>query len=213
MTVSTYFSEHKNTDEQDLLNSLVVETIQLRGYDFKYSPRSFTSEDSLFGEDGASVFQAARTIEMMVDSVEGFGGEGDFAARMGLDIRDEFTFIMSKTRFTDEITTTYDTVTRPMEGDLIIFSLGKLDDSRSDNWHVFEITFVEHEKEFYTLGSNFTYEITAKRFEYSHETLDTGVSAIDDIENFIADNDNTELENDGDNILDFTEDDPFGDDY
>ncbi len=209
MVVSRYFSEHQNSEEQGLINDLVVETIMQRGYDLKYSPRAFTSEDSLFGEDGSSVFQSAITLEMVVDAVEGFGGEGDFDARMGLDIRVTISFVVSKTRFKETVTRSYSTVIRPMEGDLILFSIGRPKRSANKNWHVFEITFVEHEKEFYSLGSNYTYEIQAKRFEYSHEIMDTGVTDIDEIESFIQDNDNETLETDADAIIDFSEEDPF----
>jgi hypothetical protein len=62
---------------------------------------------------------------------------------------------------------------RPFEGDLIYFPL---------NDKLFEIRFVEHEKIFYQLGNLPLYGLTCDLFEYSHEDIDTGIAAIDDIE-------------------------------
>ena len=84
---------------------------------------------------------------------------------------------MARRRFVEEVyvdgTDTVGTTDRPNEGDLIYFPL---------NNKLFEIKFVEHEAIFYQMGSLQTYDITCELFEYSHERLDTGIAAIDNIE-------------------------------
>ena len=82
---------------------------------------------------------------------------------------------VSRRRFGEElfVSDTTKQISRPAEGDLIYFPL---------NNKVFEIKFVEHEAVFYQMGSLQTYDIRCELFEYSHERLDTGIAAIDSIE-------------------------------
>ena len=63
-------------------------------------------------------------------------------------------------------------LTRPKEGDLIFFPLGK---------RLFEIKFVEHEKPFYQLNQTYVYQLNCELFEYEDEVIDTDVSAIDQV--------------------------------
>jgi hypothetical protein len=62
---------------------------------------------------------------------------------------------------------------RPNEGDLIWAPWAS---------NLFEITFVEHEKPFYQLGKGYVWEMKCELFQYSHEDLNTGIDAVDDIE-------------------------------
>jgi hypothetical protein len=45
---------------------------------------------------------------------------------------------------------------------------------------LFEIKYVEHEKPFYQLQKNYTYELRCELFRYEDEVIDTGVEDIDD---------------------------------
>lgn len=217
MAISPYFSAHKNKDERSLVNDLVVEVIQQRGFDFWYSPRSMINEDTLFGEDGSSVFQTGVKLEMMLEDVKQFGGDGEFMARVGLDVRDEMIFTFSKTRFYDTVKTVYPACIRPFEGDLIIVTLEDHESTAGvpndpyAGFAVFEITFLENEKEFYQLGTNYTFSCTTHLFKYSHETMDTGVTDVDDdVNNPSYPDDALKVQTDGDTIIDFTEASPFG---
>jgi len=170
MPVSTYFQQSDYIAEQELIDDLVEESIKIHGIDVSYLPRTLVATDQLYAEDVASKFTKAHSIEMYVESIDGFGGEGDIIGQFGVEIRDQLILSVSQRRWTDlEIN---DRV-RPFEGDLIYFPL---------NDKLFEIRFVEHEKVFYQLGNLPLYTLTCELFEYSHEDIDTGVPQIDDIE-------------------------------
>lgn len=173
MTTNPYFnSNYFGQPEQDLTESLTVESIQMHGIDVKYIPRTLVAYDHLLGEDALSSFNDAYTIEMYIKSFDSWGGDSDFLSRFKLEIRDEVTLQVSITRFNEVITALDEDIKRPMEGDLIYFPFSK---------RVFEIKFVEHEEVFYQVGKLFTYEIRQKLFEYNAETFDTGDENIDRI--------------------------------
>jgi hypothetical protein len=166
--------------EQRLIEDLVIESIKIYGIDVCYIPRTIVKEDFLFGEDVLSEFNHHYMIEMYIKNVDGFGGDGDFLSKFGLEIRDQMVLTVSQRRFHEEIgsdqtTTTNETpgIDRPSEGDLIYFPL---------NNKLFEVKFVEHEAIFYQMGSLQTYDLTLELFEYSHEQINTGSTIIDGIE-------------------------------
>ena len=148
----------------------------------------------------------------MEDADGGFAGERELMTQFGLQNLSEATFVVSKSRFQDktkqiQIETGTDSTSsgsillesgtldssskleestfyivnetdatdsdRPLEGDIIYHpTLGKL----------FEINFVDHDEPFYQLDNNPVYKMRCRLFEYSSEVLDTGISAIDVIE-------------------------------
>ena len=87
MTTSTYFNNYTASNEQSLIDSLVVEAIQIKGMDVKYLSRSFSNFDYLYGEDPTSAFLTASPIEMYVENVDGFGGDGDLFSKFGYIIK------------------------------------------------------------------------------------------------------------------------------
>ena len=50
----------------------------------------------------------------------------------------------------------------------------------------FEIQFVEHEQPFYQQSALPTFKLSCTRFEYSSERLDTGIAAIDSVEDSLT---------------------------
>ena len=179
-TTNLYFNNFAFTQEQNLIENLIIESIRIYGIDVFYLPRTLVKEDHLFGEDVLSKFEQAYQLEMYIKSVDGFQGDGDFLSKFGLEIRDEMVLTVSRRRFGEEIaiedTTPVDEaegVARPAEGDLLYFPL---------NGKIFEVKFVEHEAIFYQMGSLQTYDLTLELFEYSHEVIDTGIAEIDAIE-------------------------------
>lgn len=174
-TTNLYFNNHAFSGEQNLIEDLIIESIRIYGVDCYYIPRTVVKEDLVFGEDTLSKFDDAYLIEMYIKSVDGFEGEGDFLSKFNIEIRDEMVLTVSQRRFGEEVSLTETTkdIGRPAEGDLIYFPL---------NNKVFEVKFVEHEAVFYQMGSLQTYDLRCELFEYSHERLDTGIAAIDSIE-------------------------------
>jgi hypothetical protein len=179
-TTNLYFNNHAFTQEQNLIEDLIIESIKIYGIEVYYMPRTLVKEDMLFGEDTLSKFEGAYPVEMYIKSVDGFTGDGDFLSKFGLEIRDEMVLTVARRRFGEEINPEDTTpvnetegIARPSEGDLIYFPL---------NGKVFEIKFVEHEAIFYQMGSLQTFDLTLELFEYSHEKIDTGITDIDAIE-------------------------------
>ena len=209
MAVNKFFHDSNKTSiaaERNLYKDLVKEAIQIHGHDVYYVNRTFVNEDTLFGEDNSSTFSESQLIEMYVENAEGgLEGEKELVSKFGLDIKDEVTFVVSKERFQDITkqivleTGTSETfgailledgttisesaylvnedestdADRPLEGDLVYHPImGKM----------FEISFVDHDQPFFQLDNNPVYKLKCRLFEYGSEALDTGVTAIDQIE-------------------------------
>lgn len=212
-----YINNFTVSVEQDLLDALTTEAIQVHGQYMYWLPRISVNEDQIYGEDTLSKFTAYHQIELYIKNIEGFEGEGDFISRFGLEIRDQITFTMSKSRF-DDLDTGYP---RPREGDLIFFPL---------NSKFFEIMHVEHESIFYQTGALPVYDIRCELFRYSSEDFDlvaaptelaTAVSQLEAISQVVTEDDHTSMpdtvtadnktiEDEADSILDFDESNPFG---
>lgn len=171
MAINPYFKEYRG--EQDLLNDLTIETIKTMGRDMIYIPREYVNKDLIFGEDTLSEFKYAYTIEMYIQNVTAFGGQMNIINKFGINITDRVTLQLSKTRFEDEITSRMPSIKYPREGDLIFFPFNK---------SLFEINYVEDKIPFFQFGILNTYTLTCELFTYSFETINTGFSEIDEIE-------------------------------
>ena len=151
----------------------------------------------------------------MEDADGGYAGERELMTQFGLQNLSEATFVVAKERFQTmdsqiQIESGTDTTggsilqeagtissstdlegsnfyivqdtastdsDRPLEGDVIYHpTLRKL----------FEVNFVDHDEPFYQLDNNPVYKLRCRLWEYSSEVLDTGVSAIDDIEDALS---------------------------
>ena len=185
-TTNVYFNNFDNKGEQNLVEDLIIESIKIYCHELYYMPRSLVAESNVFGEDLLSKFEEAYPIEMYIKNVEGFEGEGDFLTRFNLEIRDQITFTVSRRRWSEEVEDQYthtdsdgNYINRPAEGDLLYFPL---------NSKMFEVKFVEHEAIFYQMGALQTYDLRCDLFEYSHDAIDTGVAAIDAVEDAFSSN-------------------------
>ena len=171
MATNPHFQHFDATNEQYLVQDLIIESIKIYGHDVYYMPRTLVNEDTLYSEDTISAFNDAYVVEMYIKNVDGFEGEGDFMSRFGLEIRDQITFSVAQRTFKNLLLdSTYD---RPKEGDIIYFPLTK---------KVFEIRFVEHESVFYQTGALQTYDLVCELFQYEDQAIDTGIDDIDKIE-------------------------------
>ena len=196
--------------ERNLYNDLVTEAIQIYGHDVHYIDRVEVAEDTILGEDALSKFEHARKIEMYVEDNQGWRGDDLLMSKFGLQDMSQVTFVVSVPRFqllskqisiesaTDDSggailqesgtigTTSFegedfyiikDTaptgLDRPYEGDLIYHPIFKM---------LFEIKSVEDEEPFYQLDNLPVYKMACQIFDYSSETLDTGITDIDEIQ-------------------------------
>ena len=235
MATNFFFNNFKNSQEQLLLENLVIESIKIYGEDMYYLPRTLVDQDLIYQSDSISQYNSAYMIEMYIKSVNGFSGDSVFMSKFGLEIRDQVTFSVAQRVFNDEVQT-FTNILRPNEGDLIYFPLNK---------KAFEIKYVENKEFFYQLGALQTYELTCELFEYSSEVFNTGIEEIDQIQTKFSLNifdwaildengdrlldenadyivvegysagqidalaDNEDLQTESDNFLDFAERDPF----
>lgn len=178
MATNPYFSQGRRS-EQNLYEDIIIESLKIYGQDIYYLPRDIVNEDKLFGDDVPSKFNSAYKIEMYIDNVDGFDGEGDLFSKFGVEIRDAATFVVSRRRWTQTIAR-YDneiTVMRPAEGDLLYIPFSK---------KLFQIMHVEHEMPFYQLKNLPTYKLRCELFEYNDEDFDTGIVGVDKIEESFA---------------------------
>jgi len=213
MTVSPYFKQSTSVAEQNLFDSLTREMLSLKGYDMQYIPRSYENNDYLYGETIQEGFQEGVVIEMMLDEVRGFPDNSDIMTKFGLEVRDEATFWVSKSRFTEVVTVAYPEITSPREGDLIFFHFSH-DGAPSTPSVLFEIHFVENEKPFYPRGIQTMWQFTTRKFEYNHDKMETNDEYIDslNVEPDIND-DKPEIQSESDTFVDFSEKDPFAQNF
>ena len=173
MATNVYFSPKVKT-EQNLYEDIVIESLKMYGQDVIYIPRQLINRDELLNED-YSKFTDAYTIEMYIETSEGFAGEGDLLGKFGVEIRDQATFVVARKRWENLVGFYNNSIndTRPSEGDLVYLPL-----SRS----LFEIRFVEHEQPFYQLNNLPTYKLECELFEYSNQELETGIREVDELQ-------------------------------
>ena len=161
--------------EQLLYENLVIESLKIYGQEVYYLPRDIVNENKIFGDDVPSRFNSSYKIEMFIENIEGFEGEGDLFTKFGVEIRDEATFVVSRRRWGETVGRYDNEISgdRPRAGDLIFLPMSK---------SLFEIRHVAHEQPFYQLENVPTFKLRASLFEYNDEDLDTGVTDIDKIE-------------------------------
>jgi hypothetical protein len=184
MALNPYFQQGSSS-EQRLIQQLINEQLKMYGVEVAYIPRKFVRKETIIREVTSSKFNDNFMIEAYVNTYDGYSGAGDILTKFGMSLKDELNIVISRERFEDfispflesmnqdEITVT----TRPREGDIIYFPLGK---------RLFEVKFVEHEKPFYQLGNLYVYELQCELFEYEDEIggwegMNTTVAEIDSV--------------------------------
>lgn len=173
MATNPYFNQYTFTPEQDLTNDLVVESIQIHGHNVKYIPRTEGRIDDIFNESRNNSYDDAYEIEMYLQNVEGFEGDGDLLSKFGVEVRDTMNLICAVSRWDAEVGTP-ESMTQPQEGDLIYLPLTD---------HLLEIKYIEDEEVFYQLGKAYIYTFRCEFFEYNQEqSFNTGDADIDDIQ-------------------------------
>ena len=162
------------SSEQILMEDIIIECLKIYGFDTYYIPRQAVNEDMILGEDVLNKYSSAYPLEMYMQNVTGFEGDGDLMSKFGVEIRDTATFIVARRRWDEVIARSGDAVltTRPAEGDVIYFPLTKA---------FFEIKFVESTDPFFQVGKLYVYKLQCELMQYSSEIFNTGNSEIDEI--------------------------------
>ena len=173
MATNPYCSQSVRS-EQNLYEDIIIESLKMYGQDVYYLPRDIINEDKGLNEV-TSRFNSSYKVEMYIENIEGFDGEGDLFTKFGVEIRDQATFVIARRRW-DQTVKRYDneiSSVRPFEGDLLYIPFSQ---------KLFEITHVEHEQPFYQLQNLPTYKLRCELFEYSSEEFETNVTEIDNVE-------------------------------
>lgn len=174
--LNPFFLQGSKT-EQGLIQDLVNEQLRMYGVEVYYLPRKYITEKKVIKEVIQSVFDESYPIEAYVENYDGYGNNPTILSKFGIQALNELTITISKERFQNYITpliskkSSIKLSSRPKEGDLVYFPLGD---------RIFEVKYVEHEKPFYQLQENYTYELRCELFRYEDEIIDTGVEQIDD---------------------------------
>lgn len=160
------------SSEQLLMEDLIIECLKIYGFDTYYLPRQAVNEDVILGEDTLNNYEYAYPLEMYMQNVSGFEGDGDLLTKFGVEIRDTATFVVARRRWDEVVARTGNAVltTRPAEGDIVYFPLTKA---------FFEVKRVESTDPFFQVGKLYVYKLECELFRYSSETFSTGVAEID----------------------------------
>lgn len=178
MATNFFFNNFQASQEQLLLENLIIESIRIYGQDMYYIPRKLNNYDDVYGADDQSSYESSYPMEMYIKSIDGFSGDGDFMSKFGIEIRNQVIFSMAQRVFNDEVGQ-YTNQVRPNEGDLIFFPL---------NQKCFQIKYVNKFEMFYQLGALQTWEVTCELFEYSGELMNTGIPEIDNLQKKLSTN-------------------------
>jgi hypothetical protein len=163
------------TNEQRLVEDLIIESLKIYGHDVYYLPRQTGNLDGILGEDALQYFDQAYPLEMYLENVQGFEGESDLFTKFGFEVRSTATFVVSKRRWEEGVglnATGLQLPERPADGDLLYFPKTNA---------FFLIKFVEFMNPFYQLGKIYTYKLECEIFEFSSERINTGIAKIDAI--------------------------------
>jgi hypothetical protein len=170
---SVYFDNFNNYGEQDLIESLVVESISIYGHTVYYLPRTLVTKDDIYGEDKLSTYNDLFEFDMYIKSFDSYEGDGTFLSKFNLEVRDSATFSIARRSFGNEIASQRPDIQRPREGDLVYSTMMK---------RMFVIKFVNPNSIFYQMGDLQIWDISCDVWEYSNERFNTGNAEIDAIE-------------------------------
>jgi len=171
MARSVYFSNGTRS-EQLTYEDIIVESISIYGQDFYYIPRVLVGKDEILGEDRLSQFKEAYGIEMYLETVNGFEGQGAFIQKFGLMMEQSATLTVARRKWEQLVGQHGKSIlpNRPAECDLLYFPL---------TGGLFEIKFVTHQDPFYQAGKLYVYKLQVELFQYASEHIQTGVKEID----------------------------------
>lgn len=227
MALNPYFDNKKVLGTQRLIDDMTREAIKATGIDVIYIVKTTDKIDPIFGENPLGKLKTAFTIEMYSQNVKTFdGNERDVVTKFGMELKDNVSLLVSRSRWYEEASKLPEVGAnrlhprvRPMEGDVIFLPYAP------SSRNLYEIKFVENENMFYQQGEYYTFRLDCELYKYDMGDIETGVDEIDKstqgIVSTITDangtynmntqtvNDNSILQTNGDDFIDFTEIDPF----
>lgn len=178
MATNHYFQSGRSigrSSEQFLMEDIIIECLKIYGFDVYYLPRKTVNLDEILTEDALNSYEHAYPLEMYLQNVTGYEGEGDLLSKFGVEIKDTASFIVARRRWNEVVARTGNVQLdkRPAEGDIIYFPLTK---------GYFEIRRVETLETFYQVGQLYVYKLECELMQYSAERFDTGDGEVDSID-------------------------------
>lgn len=173
MGTSVYFNNQNASREQILIEDMIIESIRNHGIDIYYLPReSQSSLDELFGDDPVKTFRQAYPMEAYLESSNDFEGNSEFFSKFGLEIQKSARMAIARRSFEQKLPT--DLRNLPKEGDLIWMPVQQ---------KLLEIRRVEEEKNFFQAGklAPYMFGLNIETFKYNGELFETGIAAIDTV--------------------------------
>ena len=92
MPTNTYFRNFDARNEQELLHSLVTESIQIYGHDVNYIPRTLVNEDKILGEDSISEYNKENNTSYNEASFKTFETRAPHSPLSGVTSNTRFLF-------------------------------------------------------------------------------------------------------------------------
>lgn len=170
MPVSPYFNNTSHPGQQKLTEDLITEAIQLRGVDAYYIPRETIDDIAMFNEAEKNRFAVAKSVELYVENITNFNGQGDIFSKFGgFTFEDRATLVYSANRFKEELVGFRE---EPKPGDLIYIEFADV---------LFEVQKRLEDEDWRQWGRNYVYRLEVSKFKYGHEEFSTGIDDIDDI--------------------------------
>ena len=237
MPTNVWFNNYQNSGEQDLVQSLIVEMVKIYGMDLYYVPRQLNNFDELYGSDDISSFTKTALVEMYLENPsEGFSAEGTFFAKFGTEIRDRLTFCIAIRTFDKEVGVEL-SMTRPNEGDLVYYPPDKklfeikFVDKKSLKYPLgilpvyrLECELYEYSNEQFETGipeldelfdgystNIINYALGAQDGHYLTDEFGNVLVTQDYVLRDIENADNKTINDYANDLLDFSEENPFGD--
>ena len=200
-----------------------------------YIPRVIKNKDEIYGADDISEYNRAYPVELYIKSVDGFTGDGNFMSKFGLEIRDQVVFSIAQRVFYEEVGMD-SALIRPNEGDLIYFPLNNkvfkiMFVNKFEMFYqlgalqTWELTceLFEYSSEKFNTGiseiDSIQKNLSINIFDWALLNEDNERIITEDSDYLVMENytleeiddlaDNSFIQNETDDFLDFTEKDPF----
>lgn len=158
------------SNEIDILSDLTDENIQATGQDLRYMPREQVNPDRIFGEATVANIKEGFVIEMRLENISNFNGDGDMFSKFGLTHTDDATLMVSTRRFAAEGRKFG--LQQPLEGDLIYMPFSNT---------MWTIKKVKHDPNYYQFGANRVWRLECNLYTPTHEKFEGGTIAPTDL--------------------------------
>ena len=180
MPISPYFDHTGDAGQQGLVEDLIQEAIEQRGVNTHYIRRIKTDEVVVFNESETNTFSTGLPLEMFIENISNFNGEGDiFSSFGGFTLDDTVTFKVSGRRFREVL----GSEALPVPGDIIYLDFAQ---------QAFEIQKRLEDEDYRQWGKNYTFRIKCTKFVYETEEMSTGIDELDNLEALVLSTDETD---------------------